>query len=144
LNLVDVNVLVYAFREDARDHASYRAWLGDLVSGNEAYAASEIVLSGFVRIVTHRRIFPIPTPVSAALRFVETYKSQPNCVLVNPGPRHWEIFATLCREAEAGGGLVTDAYFAAMAIESGCEWITADRDYGRFPGLRWRHPLERA
>jgi hypothetical protein len=121
LKLVDVNVLVYAFREDARDHASYRAWLEDLVSGNEAYAASEIVLSGFVRIVTHRRIFPIPTPVSAALRFVETYKSQPNCVLVTPGSRHWE-----------------------MAIESGCEWITADRDYARFPGLRWRHPLARA
>jgi hypothetical protein len=144
LKLVDVNVLVYAFREDARDHASYRAWLGDLVSGNEAYAASEIVLSGFVRIVTHRRIFPIPTSVSAALRFVEAYKSQPNCVLVAPGPRHWEIFATLCREAEAEGGLVADAYLAAMAIESGCEWITADRDYARFPGLRWRHPLARA
>jgi uncharacterized protein len=141
MRLVDVNVLVYAFREDSVDHSRYRSWLADLLNGDEAYAASEIVLSSFVRVVTHPRIFPMPTPVSAALRFVETYRSQPNCVLVAPGPRHWEIFATLCREAEAKGNLVADAYLAAMAIESGCEWVTTDRDYRRFPGLRSRHPL---
>jgi hypothetical protein len=42
----------------------------------------------------------------------------------------------------ATGALVPDAYFAALAIESGSEWVTADRDYARFPGLRWRHPLD--
>jgi hypothetical protein len=36
---------------------------------------------------------------------------------------------------------VPDAYFAALAIESGNEWVTADRGYGRYPGLRWRHPF---
>ena len=40
------------------------------------------------------------------------------------------------------GGLVTDAYFAALAIESGSEWITTDPDYSRFPGLQWRHPIK--
>ena len=58
-----------------------------------------------------------------------------------PGPRHWEIFIRLCRAARVNGNLVPDAYLAALAIESGSEWITTDRDYSRFPGLRWRHPF---
>jgi predicted nucleic acid-binding protein len=57
-----------------------------------------------------------------------------------PGERHWGIFEELCREAAATGSLVQDAWFAALAIESGAEWITTDRDYGRFRGLRWRAP----
>ena len=67
--------------------------------------------------------------------------SAPNRVEVVPGERHWAIFSRLCREAGARGNLIPDAWFAALAIESGCEWITTDRDYARFPGLRWRHPL---
>jgi uncharacterized protein len=103
---------------------------------------SDLVLSGFARIVTHPgAVFP-PEPIGRALDFAETLRSQPNCVVVAPGPRHWEIFTRLCREVGARGNLVPDAYFAALAIESGSEWITTDRDYARFPGLRWRHPLD--
>ena len=60
---------------------------------------------------------------------------------IEPGERHWQIFERLCREASARGNLVPDAWLAALAIESGSEWITTDRDYTRFPGPRWRHPL---
>lgn len=66
--------------------------------------------------------------------------SSPNCVIVSPGPRHWEIFQRLCRKAGARGNLVADAYMAALAIETRCEWITTDRDLSRFPGFRWRAP----
>lgn len=77
-----------------------------------------------------------------ALRtFSRVLIDQPNCVAVQPGPRHWDIFTTLCQQADATGNLVPDAWFAAMAIESGCEWITTDRDYARFKGLRWRPPF---
>ena len=69
-------------------------------------------------------------------------RSKPNAVPVAPGERHWTIFERLCGTAGARGDLVPDAYFAALAIESGSEWITTDRDYSRFPGLRWRHPLD--
>jgi predicted nucleic acid-binding protein len=47
----------------------------------------------------------------------------------------------MCRQVAVKGNLVPDAYLAALAIESGAEWNTPDRDYSRFPGLRWRHPL---
>jgi toxin-antitoxin system PIN domain toxin len=139
--LVDVNVLVYAHREDANDHAAYRDWLTSLVSSDAAYGVSELVLSGFLRIVTHPRVFSPPSGLDLALRFVDEIRSQPNAVVLAPGHRHWEIFDRLCRSAGVKGNLVADAYLAALAIESGSEWITTDRDYGRFPGLRWRHPL---
>ena len=79
--------------------------------------------------------------MDAALAFVTTLRDRPNCTLVAPGARHWEIFTRLCRETDAKGNLIADAYLAALAIESGSEWITTDRDYARFAGLRWRHPL---
>ncbi|MBA2316051.1 MAG: type II toxin-antitoxin system VapC family toxin [Chloroflexi bacterium] len=139
--LPDVNVLVYAFHVGTPDHARYRRWLLGSVAAAEPLGLSELVLSGFVRVVTHPRVFAPPVPVAEALDFAETLRAQPNVVMLGPGPRHWEIFAGLCRQADARGNLVADAYLAALAIESGSEWITTDRDFSRFPGLRWRHPL---
>ena len=142
MKLVDVNVLVYAHREDAPDHAAYRDWLDSLVNGDAAFGMTDLVLSGFLRIVTHPRIFTPPSPLGDALEFTEQIRGRPHCVPIEPGPQHWEIFARLCRQVGAKGNLVPDAYLAALAIESGSEWITTDRDYARFPGLPWRHPLE--
>ena len=142
MRLVDVNVLVYGFRQDAPDHRSYAAWLKRLVNADEAYGVSDLILSGFLRIVTHPRIFTPPTPMPAALAFAQAFRSAPSAVFVAPGPRHWEIFARLCREADARGNLVPDTWLAALAIESGSEFMTTDGDYARFPGLRWSHPLK--
>ncbi|HEU0074526.1 MAG TPA: type II toxin-antitoxin system VapC family toxin [Dehalococcoidia bacterium] len=142
--LTDVNVLVYAHREDAADHERYKAWLEEVVNGAEAFAMADIVCSGFLRIVTHPSVFVPPSPLDDALAFVEAIRAQPNCVVVAPGQRHWEIFRELCRSSGVRGNLVPDAYLAALAIESGSEWITTDGDYGRFAGLRWRRPFGNA
>src|ERR1700737_342588 len=139
--LIDVNILLYAFRTDASDHAASHRWLEETISSESSFGLSELVLSGFLRIVTHPRIFDPPTPLENALEFVETLRAQPNCVLIAPGPRHWSIFAALCRAADARGNLIPDAYLAAMAIETGSEFISTDRDFSRFPGLRWRPPI---
>ena len=139
--LVDVNVIVHAHRADAPRHSDYRMWLENVLNGDEAYGMSDLVLGGFVRVVTHPRIFTPPTPLRQALEFASQIREQDNCVAISPGPRHWDIFHDLCMEAEAKGSLVPDAYFAALAIEHGCEWITTDRDFSRFEGLRSRHPL---
>ncbi|MGD1083208.1 MAG: type II toxin-antitoxin system VapC family toxin [Verrucomicrobiota bacterium] len=137
----DVNVLVYAHREDAVDHTRYRQWLEEILQSGEPYGISDHVLSGFLRVVTHPRVFTPPSPIGSALDFVGQIREQPNCRLVAPGPRHWQIFTGLCHSLSAAGNLVPDVWFAALAIESDCEWITTDRAYERFPGLRWRHPL---
>ena len=139
--LTDVNVLIYAYRAEAVRHESYRRWLERMANADEAFALSGMVLSGFVRVVTHPRIFRPPSPVEDALGFAEDLLLQPNCIMIRPGPRHWSLFARLCRESGAKGNLVPDAYLAALAIEAGCELVTTDRDFARFKGLRWRHPL---
>lgn len=139
--LPDVNVLVYAHREDSPHHARCRQWLESALNGHESYGVSELVLSGFVRVVTHPKVFAKPSPLADALAFCEQLRGRPNCVTVTPGHRHWAIFCELCAEAAAKGNLVPDAYLAAMAVEAGCEWITTDRDFSRFKGLRWRNPL---
>jgi toxin-antitoxin system PIN domain toxin len=141
LILLDVNVLVYAFRDAAPDHPRYREWLSAAAASDEPFGISELVLSGFVRVTTHPRIFSPPAPIERALEFANALKAQPNAVVVSPGLRHWDIFERLCVAVNAKGSLVADAYLAALAIESGSEWITTDRDFSRFPGLRWRHPL---
>ena len=128
-------------------YATVRCYAGNADLANKLAQRSDEVTSlikgaaGFVRIVTHPRVFTPPTPIAQALEFSEALRGQPNAVPIAPGTRHWQIFTRLCREIGARGNLVADAYLAALAVESGSEWITTDRDYSRFPGLRWRHPL---
>ena len=137
----DVNVLVYAHREDMDEHEPYREWLDWLVNSGAAYGMSEMVLSSFVRIVTSRRIFREPTGTRSALAAAARLLAPPQCVPLRPGPRHWEIFDGLCRRHAVAAKLVPDAYLAAVVMEAGCELATADRDFALFEGLRWRHPL---
>jgi uncharacterized protein len=139
--LPDVNVLVYAHRSEAPEHAAYAAWLQRLATGPEPFALSESVLVGFLRIVTNRRIYRDPTPHDIALEYVEQLRARATCRLVGPGPRHWALFSDLYRATRAAGAFVADVHHAAVAIEHGCEWVTADGDFARIPGLRWRHPL---
>jgi toxin-antitoxin system PIN domain toxin len=138
--LPDVNVLVSAYRADAPRHERYRRWLEAVLDGREAFGLADLVLAGFLRVVTHPRVFSPPSPTGHAFEFAEALRAHPNCVPAAPGPRHWEIFSELCRQPGVKGNLVPDAYLAALALESGSEWMTTDRDYSRFPGLRWRDP----
>lgn len=139
--LPDVNVLLYAFRSDAIDHAIYRKWLDSIVNSDMAYGMSPQVLASVIRVATHPRIFSHPSQVAEAIAFTTLLMEQPHCQIIQPGPRHWSIFRNLCQSTNSTGNLVPDAWFAALAIESGCEWITIDRDYARFEGLRWRNPM---
>lgn len=139
MQLPDVNVLIYAHREDAPEHARYATWLRMLTVSAEPFALSEIVLAGYIRLVTNKKIFSPPTPMETAIAFCQRLAARPRTVMVRPTPRHWEVFVKLCRDIE--GPLVSDAYLAALAIAHGCELITTDSDFARFAGLRWRHPL---
>ncbi len=138
--LPDVNILVHAFRSDTVDHEKCRTWLDGVINGDSGYGMAPQVLSSLARITTHPKIFAQPSLLDEVFEFCDILLSQPHCVIVHPGDRHWEIFNRLCKDANARGNLIPDAWFAAMAIESGCEWITMDRDFARFPGLKWRIP----
>jgi uncharacterized protein len=139
--LPDVNVLVYAFRADFVQHAVCRRWLIDVISGDARFGMSPATLAAVVRITTNPRAFKEPSAIEEAFGFCEDLLNQPHCQVVEPGERHWDIFRRLCIASGTKGPRVGDAWFAALAIEWGCEWITLDRDYARFPGLTWRGPV---
>lgn len=140
--LPDVSVLVCAHRKDAQDHRAELDWLEDVVNADSAFGLSDLVVSGFLRVVTNPRAFLKRTPLAEAMQFADQLRRQPHRVAIMPGRDHRRIFRSLCDEAGAKGNLIPDAFLAAMAIEHGCEWITTDGDFARFPGLRRRHPLK--
>jgi toxin-antitoxin system PIN domain toxin len=141
LILADVNVLVYAHRQDLPQYDKYSTWLGEEVESGRSFGLCDVSLTGFLRIVTNGRIFKNPTPLVEALRSIEELREHPAAVHIAPGTRHWAIFSELCAVVGARGNDVPDAYLAALAIESGSELVTADRGFGRFPGLRWSSPI---
>jgi len=139
--LPDVNVLVYAQRRDMPGHERYRRWLESALNGDEPVALVGPVVSGFLRVVTNRRIFLTPTPLVGAIANLETMLSAPAAVTPDlPGGGVRALIAQ-CRAGEATGDLVSDAYLAAVATALGAELVSTDRDFSRFPGLRWRSPL---
>lgn len=139
--LIDSNVLIYAFRKDSPDHQQYLHWLEETLSNEPLIGYADLILSAVIRVTTHPKIFNKPSSVDEAFRFTTFIRTHPSCIAIVPGEKHWEIFQTLCKKAAVKGNLVTDAYLAALAIESGAEFVTTDRDFARFPKLRWRHPL---
>jgi toxin-antitoxin system PIN domain toxin len=142
MKLLDVNVLVHAHRKDAPRHIEYRQWLETAIEEPPGIAVSELVLSGCLRVITHPKVFITPTPLPQALEFVEDICSRSGVHILAPGPKHWATFLSLCRRADATGNFVPDAYHAALAVETGCVWVSCDRGFSRFPGLRWEHPLD--
>ena len=121
-------------------HEVCRRWLDRVVAGRDAFRHLALALAAVVRITTNTRTYAPPSSIDAAFRFCDNLLGQPHCQVVEPGERHFEIFKRLCIETDTRGPRVTDAWFAALAIEWGCEWITLDRDYARFPGLKLHAP----
>ena len=138
--LPDVNVLIYAFRRDTPHHALCRDWLVGTVTGEARFGLSPLVLRAVDRLTPHPRLFVPPRTIAEAFGFCDDLLAQPHCEIVVPGARHWDIFRRLCVDTETRGARISDAWFAARAIEQGCDWITLDRDFARVPGLKWRVP----
>jgi toxin-antitoxin system PIN domain toxin len=129
-----------SFRRDAPHHSLCKAWLETVVQGDARFGVSPLALGAVVHIASHPRIYAKPSPVSDIFEFCDSLLGMPNCQVVEPGKSHWRIFEGLCLETGTRGSKVTDIWYAALAIEWGCTWITFDRDFARFPGLSWRQP----
>lgn len=136
--LPDVNVLVGAFRPDSPHHAISKPWLKAAAEADRPFGVSSLALSSLLRVTTTPRFHPEPSSIQEVFTFADALLALPNCVVIEPGRRHWALFRGLVISANARSKLATDAWFAALAIEHGCEWVTLDRDFARFPGLKWR------
>jgi len=137
--LPDVNILVHAHRIDTPHHTKYFNWLENALNSQRAFGICEIVLSGFLRVVTHPRIFKRPSTFTEANIFVDQIRTHDHCVIVSPGERHWDIFVNLCKQTKATGNFIPDAYLAAIVVETGNELITADKGFSRFATLKYRN-----
>jgi toxin-antitoxin system PIN domain toxin len=139
MQMPDVNILVYAHRREDPSHEFYRAWVERLANGSEPFALSALVAVAFVRIVTHPRFAPAPTPLHQALAVIDSLATLKNCQWICPGENHWKLVKEFCGVAAARGKLVADAQYAAVALEHGCTWVTRDTDFEVFRpvGLRF-------
>lgn len=99
--LPDVNILLYAFRPDLPEHPRHKAWLEEIVGGQDVYGMSPQALASVIRIATRPKTFTLPSGLASALDFASALLNQPHCQIVEPGPRHWNIFTELCRTANA-------------------------------------------
>lgn len=144
MRCVDVNVLVDAHRPDGLRHEVARSWLEAARTAAEPLGIPRIVASGFLRIVTHPRVFREPTPPAIAWAFVDALYASPAVITLDPEERHWTIFRDLTAPMDLRGNDLPDAYLAAIAIEHGATFVTSDRGFARFPGLRVQGPEDPA
>ena len=139
--LVDANLLLYAYHPRAEQHEASRSWLETTLSGPELVRFAWVTLWAFLRISTNPRVFERPLSTGEAEAAVSSWLSQPVAGVLDPGERHWDILCRLLHEGQATGPLVMDAALAALALEHGATLHTTDRDFSRFPGLKWKNPL---
>lgn len=143
MTVIDANLLLYAYNSDAPQHDRIAVWLAELLASNEVVALPWVTIWAFIRICTNPRIWDTPRSAKDAFGIIGEWLAQPAVVLLQPGPRHWEILESLVREHQATGPLVTDAVLAALAIENGAFLASTDHDFSRFRSLRWVNPLSK-
>ncbi|HKF77835.1 MAG TPA: type II toxin-antitoxin system VapC family toxin [Candidatus Dormibacteraeota bacterium] len=140
MKLLDVNVVLPAHRADHPDHATTRAWLDALLSSGNQFGVPWTVWWSFLRLSSHPRVFPVPTPAAEAFEFIAALRAQPGHIPVEPGDQHLDCLRRVCAGGEASADLLPDAVLAALAVEHGGEVVSFDRDFARFPRLRWSRP----
>ncbi len=141
MTVIDANVLLYAYDADAPQHATAAAWLEDLFNSQEAIGLPWVTLWAFLRISTNPRLSRNAAPAETIFAIVREWLRRPGVAVIHPGPRHAEILEELVLGSRAAGPLLSDAALAAIALEYGATLASTDRDFSRFPGLRWVNPV---
>jgi toxin-antitoxin system PIN domain toxin len=142
--VLDVNVVLAAFRDDHVHHPVTRPWFDAMLAATVPFSVPVVVWASFLRLTTSRRAFPVPTPLGDAFAFVEAVSTHPRHLRLEPGPQHMALLRRVCEESDATGELVPDAVIAAIALEHGCAVASLDRDFARFSSVEWVLPGEGA
>jgi len=141
LIVLDANILLYAYGAPSREHEKARALVQALFSGTELVGLPWQTVAAFLRISSNTRLTGY-RPIAEAAHEVDIWLKQPSVRMLTPGDDYWALLRRMVMEGQAGGVLVSDAEIAALTIEYGGVLYTADRDFARFPGLRWKNPLQ--
>ncbi len=141
MKLVDVNVLLYAVNRDDPCHAKVLAWWENALCATESVALSWSVVHGFVRLATHPRVFAKPQSKEEATDRITQWLAHPNVHVATETDDHWRVLRELILSVGTIGNLVADAHIAALAISRAMTLVSCDRDFARFPQLRWENPV---
>ena len=139
--LVDANILLYAEDSLSAQHEPARVWWDEQLSGSAPVCLCWSVLTAFMRIATNARLHQRPLTLKEAVDRLQSWFDQPCVRMIHPTEQHWDIFQRMLREGNATANLVSDAHLAAMAVEYSCDLCSTDADFARFPGLKWRNPV---
>ena len=139
--VVDVNLLLYAYDDKSTFHDRARSWIEQVFSDTAPVGLPWQTVCAFLRIATNPRLPGQHFSMKEGIATVDQWLMQPNVHLLSPGERHWSVFQQMLVEGQARGPMTTDAQLAALTIEHGGVLHTTDRDFSRFPGLRWVNPL---
>lgn len=140
--LLDANLLVYAHVTSLTQHHAARSWLDSRLNGPTPVGLPWPTLLSFVRLVSNPRIFEHPQPISKAWKQVDDWLTCPVAWIPQPTERHREVLGSFLTDTLGRSNLVPDAHLAALAIEHGLTLCSTDRDFARFPNLRWEDPLQ--
>lgn len=137
----DTNLLLYVYDSDSPFHPAAAKWWTHLLSNEEPVGLCPVVVFSFLRLATHAKVFERPMKVTEAAARIRSWIERPNVRVLYPGPTHLHTVCELLNATGTGGNLVSDAQIAASALEYGAEIHSADTDFARFPGLRWKNPI---
>lgn len=141
MKLADVNLLLYAVDSSAPRHRAARRWLEERLSDTETFAFASTVLLAFLRLSTNARVFAAPFTPAEAFDTIDGWLVRPCVTVVQPTERHAALLRELLEPLGTAGNLTSDAHLAALSIEHGAELCSSDRDFSRFPRVRWSDPL---
>ena len=139
--VLDANILLYAYDSASAHHSKARVWVEQIFSGTDLVGLPWPTIAAFLRIMTNTRLPGERFTLAEATSIVSSWLERSNIRTIAAGEDHWVAFRQMLTGGQAAGGLVSDAHLAAITIEHGGELHTTDRDFARFPGLRWKNPL---
>jgi len=139
--VLDTNLLLYAYDSNAKEHAKAQAWLQGVLSGSDPVGIPWPSLIGFLRILTHPAVTGGRFSMEQASAIVDEWLELPHVRLLSPSEGHWATLRRVLLESDSRGNITSNAVLAAVTIEHGGVIYTNDRDFARFPGLRWVNPL---
>lgn len=139
--VLDANLLIYAYDTASPHHKAAIGWMRKVLSGDELVGLPWQTAAAFLRVLTNAKLPGDRFTSDEAAEILDELLDQPNVRLLSPGENHWSWFRKMITEGQTRGPLVSDAQLAAITIEYGGVLHTTDRDFARFPGLRWVNPL---
>lgn len=139
--LLDANILLYAYNTDAPEHVRAAEWLKRAFEEERQIGIPWQTAWAFVRLSTSSRIYQTPFEPGAALKVLRSWMEWETVQMLTPGSRHLAYLELAMVDGRVTGALTSDAVLAALAMEYGATLISTDRDFARFPQLKWQNPL---